>query len=224
MKSPFLKYFFIFFLFLFPFLIYAQGSLKSKKSSGNPPLKFIENIVLSTSSTQKIKDEEITSILIKKEEIKDDQEDAIENLGYIQFKYAQILDVAVEEMSNIYLYKFVDEWLNIHYKFGGTSKEGIDCSGFSGVLYNTIFSIQLPRTAREQYEVCDKIEEDKLSEGDLVFFNFHRGISHVGVYLKNGFFVHSSTGDGVRISNLSEKYYHKRFIKGGRIISIESAN
>jgi len=224
MKSPFFKYLFIFFLFLFPFSINAQGSMKSKKLSGNPPLKFIESIVLTTSSTQKIKDEETTSILIKKEEIKDDQDDEIENLGSIQFKYAQILDVAVEEVVNIYLYKFVDEWLNIHYKFGGTSKEGIDCSGFSGVLYNSILSIQLPRTAREQYEVCDKIEQDKLSEGDLVFFNIHRGISHVGVYLKNGFFVHSSTGDGVRISNLSEKYYHKRFVSGGRIISIDRVN
>lgn len=225
MKSPFLKYLFIFFMFLYPFSMHAQGNIKSKKSSRNPPLKFIESIVLATSASQKINEEEKTSILInKQEEIKNDQVDAIENLASIQFRYAQILDVAVEEMVNIYLYQFVDDWLNIHYKFGGTSKEGIDCSGFSSVLYNSIFSIQLPRTARDQYEICDKIEQDKLFEGDLVFFNTRGGISHVGVYLKNGFFVHSSSGDGVKISNLSEKYYHKRFIKGGRIISIDNAN
>ena len=63
----------------------------------------------------------------------------------------------------------------------------------------------------KQYEICDKIEQDKLFEGDLVFFNTRGGISHVGVYLKNGFFVHSSSGDGVKISNLSEKYSRKIF-------------
>ena len=143
MKSPFLKYLFIFFMFLYPFSMHAQGNIKSKKSSRNPPLKFIESIVLATSASQKINEEEKTSVLInKQEEIKNDQVDAIENLASIQFRYAQILDVAVEEMVNIYLYQFVDDWLNIHYKFGGTSKEGIDCSGFSSVLYNSIFSIQ----------------------------------------------------------------------------------
>ena len=74
------------------------------------------------------------------------------------------------------------------------------------------------RTARSQYDACEKIEKENLQEGDLVFFNTRRGVSHVGVYLRNGYFTHSSTGKGVTISSLDDAYYSKKFIGGGRII------
>ena len=75
----------------------------------------------------------------------------------------------------------------------------------------------LPRTAREQYRQCEHISKDDLLEGDLVFFNTHGGVSHVGVYLANGRFVHSSSSQGVMISSLSDHYFSRRFIGAGRV-------
>jgi murein DD-endopeptidase / murein LD-carboxypeptidase len=76
----------------------------------------------------------------------------------------------------------------------------------------------LSRTARSQYEECDKIKKNDLREGDLVFFRTRRGVSHVGVYLGNGYFTHASTSNGVMISRLDEDYYRKKYIGGGRVI------
>jgi lipoprotein Spr len=75
----------------------------------------------------------------------------------------------------------------------------------------------MPRTAREQYKVCEKINKEDLVAGDLVFFNTRGGVSHVGVYLNNNCFVHSSSTDGVKISSLNEAFYTKKFIGGGRM-------
>ncbi len=55
-------------------------------------------------------------------------------------------------------------------------------------------------------------------EGDLVFFNTRGGVSHVGVYITNGYFVHSAASDGVMISNLEDSYFLRRFIGGGRAV------
>jgi lipoprotein Spr len=54
-------------------------------------------------------------------------------------------------------------------------------------------------------------------EGDLVFFNTRGGVSHVGVYITNGNFVHSASSEGVMTSNLEDAYYSRRFIGGGRV-------
>lgn len=134
----------------------------------------------------------------------------------IQFKYAQILDRDVESVTNTSLYNFIDEWWATRYRYGGTSKNGIDCSAFTGLLENTVYTTNLPRTARDQYDACEKIDRDSLLEGDMVFFNTRGGVSHVGVYLGGGYFVHASVSSGVTISNLSDDYYSRKFIGGGR--------
>lgn len=141
---------------------------------------------------------------------------ATEACRSIQFKYAQILDRDVESVTNTSLYNFIDEWWATRYRYGGTSKKGIDCSAFTGLLENTVYTTNLPRTARDQYDACEKIDRDSLEEGDMVFFNTRGGVSHVGVYLGGGYFVHASVSSGVTISNLSEDYYSLKFICGGR--------
>ena len=76
----------------------------------------------------------------------------------------------------------------------------------------------MPRTAIEQYKATTHIGKDELKEGDLVFFNTRGGVSHVGVYLCNNYFVQSSSSNGVTVSSLDDSYYSKRFISGGRIV------
>ena len=141
---------------------------------------------------------------------------ATELCSPLQFKYAEILNRDVESLTNLSLFSFIDEWWGTRYRYGGTTKKGIDCSSFTGLLMNNVFGLNLPRTAREQYAACTRLTKDEMAEGDLVFFNTRGGVSHVGVYLGDGYFVHSSCSSGVTISNLDEAYYHKRFIAGGR--------
>ncbi len=115
------------------------------------------------------------------------------------------------------LYSFIEEWWATRYRYGGTTKNGVDCSAYVGTLVNEVYGFEVPRTARAQYSICEKINKEDLQEGDLVFFNTTGGVSHVGLYLGDGYFTHSSCSHGVTISNLEEKYYSKKFIGGGRI-------
>lgn len=144
-------------------------------------------------------------------------ESTIEKISSLQFKYAMMMDVEVETLTNTDLYNFIENWYGTHYRMGGTTKKGIDCSAFSGTLLSTIFSFNVPRTAREQYKICEHLNKTDLLPGDLVFFNTRGGVSHVGVYLANNHFVHSSSTDGVKISSLDEDYYSRKFICGGRV-------
>lgn len=143
--------------------------------------------------------------------------DPIERISPLQFKYAMMMDVDVESLNNSVLYMFIEEWYGTRYRMGGTTKKGIDCSALSRSLLSTVYSFDVPRTAREQYKICDHINKEDLMTGDLVFFNTRGGVSHVGVYLTDNHFVHSSSSQGVKISSLDEDYYSRKFICGGRV-------
>lgn len=143
----------------------------------------------------------------------------IETFSSLQFKYAQLLNVEVESLANPGLYQFIEKWWGTPYRYGGAAPNGIDCSAYSGTLVHDVYGIVLSRTARAQYADCKKIKKKDLQEGDLLFFNTRRGVSHVGVYLRNGYFTHASVGGGVTISNLEEAYYNKKYIGAGRIVT-----
>jgi hypothetical protein len=147
----------------------------------------------------------------------------IENSNWLQFKYSIIMQVAVEELQNIRLLTFIDDWYSTRYRYGGSSKRGIDCSAFTAGLLSEVFNVSLPRTCREQYHATERIRRTELQEGDLVFFNIRKGISHVGVYLRNNKFVHASSSSGVMISDLHESYFGKRFAGAGRVINALAA-
>lgn len=144
---------------------------------------------------------------------------ATEACKSLQFKYAQLMDVDIEDITNLTMFHFVEDWWNTRYRYGGSSKKGIDCSALTGILLGSVYGLVLPRTAREQFAASEKIKRENLQEGDLVFFNTRGGVSHVGVYLANNYFVHASVSDGVTISSLNESYYSKKFIGSGRIKS-----
>lgn len=132
--------------------------------------------------------------------------------------FSQVMGVAVDATSNLKLYKFIYEWIGTPYRFGGSTKNGIDCSAFAKTIYQKVFNTTILRNSRDIFSMVDPLAKDELKEGDLVFFKIKsRSISHVGVYLGDNRFAHSSTG-GVKISNLNEPYYSRYFYKGGRIL------
>lgn len=140
----------------------------------------------------------------------------LEQSSNLEFKYSNIMDKAVETVRNLPLFNFIDEWYSTKYKYGGTTKKGIDCSSFTNQLINKVYGIVLPRTARQQYAASIPVSDNSLKEGDLVFFNTTGGISHVGIYLVNRLFVHASSSKGVVISSLDDPYFSKRYVGAGR--------
>jgi cell wall-associated NlpC family hydrolase len=142
---------------------------------------------------------------------------SIESATANQLKYAVLLNTEVEEVTNLKLFDYIDEWYGTKYCMGGTSKKCIDCSAFVQNFYADMFKLTIPRTARDQYAAAEKISSTELQEGDLLFFNTIGGVSHVGIYLQNNKFVHASSSDGVTISDMFEPYWVRHLVGAGRI-------
>ena len=112
------------------------------------------------------------------------------------------------------------KYLNVPYQYGGNSKSGIDCSAFTQNVYKSTLSVNLFRSAREQYKQGEIISDvDDLQFGDLVFFDTRSGVSpgHVGIYIGDELFAHASSKKGVTISSLNHTYYKDRFMGSRRI-------
>jgi lipoprotein Spr len=110
-------------------------------------------------------------------------------------------------------------WMGCAYLFGGSSRNGIDCSGLVQQIFKQVFQIDLPRSTQQQYKKGIYVRRSALLAGDLVFFKNQRGagIDHVGIYLGEGEFLHASTTEGVIISRLDEAYYRSRYAGARRI-------
>ncbi|MEY4675705.1 MAG: hypothetical protein RLZZ470_212 [Pseudomonadota bacterium] len=114
-------------------------------------------------------------------------------------------------------------YLGVPYKRGGNGASGFDCSGFVRAMYENTLGLVLPHNAKAQAAVTEKIDRSELQPGDLVFYNtLRRTFSHVGIYIGNGKFIHSPrTGGEVRIENMSDTYWVKRF-NGARRVNPET--
>jgi murein DD-endopeptidase / murein LD-carboxypeptidase len=135
-------------------------------------------------------------------------------------KYEDVIGTRISMKKSLALYKAIDKWMGVPYKYGSMSRKGTDCSGFTCNIYDEVYHIKLHRGTDDQYyKDIRKIGKRRLKEGDLVFFNIEHGkkVSHVGIYLGNHKFVHASVKKGVCISNLDEKYYTDHFRHGGRV-------
>jgi len=138
----------------------------------------------------------------------------------ILVKYAVLLDVPVEEITAMRPLEFIESWYGTRYLYGGNDRAGIDCSAFSKEFISALYNFTIPRTSSEQYKQTQRVPKPDLQEGDLVFFytrGRRNGVSHVGIYLRNGRFVHASTSQGVIISTLEDGYYAKTYAGAGRI-------
>ncbi|MBM3163100.1 MAG: NlpC/P60 family protein [Chlorobi bacterium] len=113
----------------------------------------------------------------------------------------------------------VKQFFGIRYRFGGQSTEGFDCSGFVRFMYDRVFSTKLPRTSIEMASIGQKVERSELKPGDLVFFQTRGNrISHVGIFVGNDTFVHSSVSKGITEDRLQQKYYDTRFAGAVRVL------
>ena len=111
------------------------------------------------------------------------------------------------------------KYLGVPYKYGGTTKNGIDCSAFTQTVYRDVFNIQLQRSARLQYTQGKVIEKgDELQYGDLVFFNTRQRVKpgHVGIYIGDNLFAHASSTKGVTISSIDYDYYSRTYMGARR--------
>lgn len=138
---------------------------------------------------------------------------ALESFIPMQFKYAIMMNETVEKITNVSLYKVIDQWFGTRYRYGGTTHHGIDCSAFMQVIGQCVFGWILPRTAHEQYAVMNRVDRSDIQEGDFVFFHTRgRGVSHVGMCLQNNKFIHSCTSKGVMISDLDDSYWDSKIV------------
>lgn len=111
------------------------------------------------------------------------------------------------------------QFKGVKYKFGGTTRKGMDCSGLVYITFRKE-NIQLPRVSRNMAKKGTKIPLKKVQKGDLLFFKISRRsnqINHVGLItsVKKGqiYFIHSTSSRGVIVSSMSEKYWFKNFVK-----------
>jgi cell wall-associated NlpC family hydrolase len=110
-------------------------------------------------------------------------------------------------------------WLAVPYQYGGSSRSGTDCSGFTLRVYEEA-GILLPRSSREQFFIGRSVRQEDLVPGDLVFFNtVGNDVSHVGLYVGKGMMIHASSTYGVITQDLSDAYYARTFVGARRIFS-----
>lgn len=116
----------------------------------------------------------------------------------------------------------VEGYLGVPYKWGGTTRQGMDCSALARAVIREAYGVELPRTSRQMFglgvPVADRAD---LRPGDLVFFRIDYsgpGISHVGVYLGRGRFAHASSSRGGVVDRLSQPYFDARYAGARHIL------
>jgi len=142
-------------------------------------------------------------------------------VGAMSAKMQSAADVVLRSAQDVTEHAL--DLIGVRYKFGGQSPEkGLDCSGLVKYVFESVTGNSLPRSAREQAKVGEKVERDELQPGDLVFFNTRRAAySHVGIYLGDNEFIHAPRKkSSVKIANLDGQYWKKRFNGARRLIGI----
>lgn len=109
---------------------------------------------------------------------------------------------------------------------GNTPSSGFDCSGLIGFVYNDVAGIRLPRTTQQMLQMQGQsVARNQLRSGDIIFFSTagHRRVSHAGIYVGDGRFVHApSSGGTVRLDSVDAKYWNKAYLQAKRVLSSET--
>lgn len=113
-------------------------------------------------------------------------------------------------------------YLGVPYKWGGTTRQGMDCSALARAVIREAYGVELPRTSRQMFGLGVPVaKRADLRPGDLVFFRIDYsgpGISHVGVYVGGGRFAHASSSRGGVVDQLSQPYFDARYAGGRHIL------
>lgn len=125
---------------------------------------------------------------------------------------------AVVQQTQEFLQLAYDDWKGVPYVLGGSGFEGIDCSAFMQVIFEDYFTTMIPRTTRKQMFAGDEVNRSNIKTGDLVFFKTGRKTYHVGVMINKNNFLHASTSNGVKISDLMDDYWQKKYLTARRIL------
>ncbi|MDP4239435.1 MAG: C40 family peptidase [Bacteroidota bacterium] len=135
-----------------------------------------------------------------------------------------LLGLNKDGKDNFALYREAASWLHVPHVDGGMSRNGTDCSFLVYTIYKTVYRKTVERNSTAMLNKnCQRISRNELKEGDLVFFNTsvksksRTYVNHVGLYLKDHKFLHSSTSKGVIVSDLDEGYFRKTWVCGGRV-------
>src|SRR6187431_2874192 len=150
---------------------------KGTASTGNSTAvkketKFLDPIDVPVESSKGVREKESEKSVVKKETSttrkSTHRESDAENLSALQVKYAVRLNTPAEEVKNTKMFEFIDDWYGTPYRLGGTTKKGVDCSAFSQFLFASVYGFSIPRTAKEQYNLTNRISRTELKEGDLI--------------------------------------------------------
>jgi lipoprotein Spr len=126
---------------------------------------------------------------------------------------------AIKPLDQSKMMREISRYMGVPYLYGGTTAQGLDCSGYTMLVYKKAMGKLLPRSAAEQSKVGRSVDLQNLKFGDLVFFNTTgEQYSHVGIYIGDDLFAHASVTLGVTISSLQSSYYEKRYVGARRII------
>jgi len=120
-----------------------------------------------------------------------------------------------------------EPYMGTPYRRGGTSPKGMDCSGLVRRIYSELFSLDLPHSSADQYKLpsMEKVHKDDLQTGDLIFFSQKKKrITHVGIYLSDGNFIHAASKSGVSISSLDSHYWKARMVGAKRPAGLQQGN
>jgi lipoprotein Spr/probable lipoprotein NlpC len=133
-------------------------------------------------------------------------------------EYSSKLQVQLDSTCDPLFVSTVAGWLGVPYRHAGYSKSGIDCSGFVSHIYKDVYGIDLTHSSSQMiYQMKTLVKKSELRMGDILFFRIHgRRISHVGMYLKDGKFIHASSYSGITVNDLSSPYYKKAYYIAGR--------
>ncbi len=134
--------------------------------------------------------------------------------GYSYFKSH---GVSFDPGSSVDLYNALYALVGIPHS-SKAGRRGLDCSGLVKNIYNENFNANLKGGSRDLYRISKPVKRERMKEGDLVFFKIGATrVNHVGIYLSNNKFMHSSVENGVSINDLTEPYYTKYFFAAGRV-------
>lgn len=131
------------------------------------------------------------------------------------------LRLPVDTVDNYKLYEVIETWVGTPYRWAGVSKSGVDCSGFVKNVYQDVYNIDLQRSSRDMAQQISPVKKSELKEGDLIFFKVRgsRIVNHVAIYLKDGYFAHSSRSRGVIIDRIDSAYWKRYYHAAGRCMN-----